>query len=297
MQQRHRLTGIHPLPSSQVIESLDLELTPKRKAMLACFAVSTVLLIPAGQLIAGGLFSLACIGLIATDPETKLRRRMGILMGCVLLLGAIDINPSLKNENFIALSIPFALVITIPAIIQHFGDKGVIRYRFWPVHWRKHDLIYTILAIPLAWVVLKSYEWGNRELFDNELFRQWAMPAEADDREIRRLFVGINLVGIWDELFFVNTCFALLRSLFRFRVANAIQAVIYTAVLYDMAFVGCGVFIVFLFAWTQGSMFEKSESLLWVLIVHLIVDYFLVAFIVQHYYPDYGLDFLWRKGF
>ena len=56
-------------------------------------------------------------------------------------------------------------------------------------------------------------------------------------------------------------------------------------------------FIVFAFAWTQGAMFEKSESLLWVLIVHLIVDYFLVAMIVQTYYPGYGLDFLWRKGF
>ena len=44
-------------------------------------------------------------------------------------------------------------------------------------------------------------------------------------------------------------------------------------------------------------MFEKSESLLWVLIVHLIVDFFLVAAIVQSYYPSYGLDFLWRHGF
>ena len=104
-------------------------------------------------------------------------------------------------------------------------------------------------------------------------------------------------MGIWDELFFVNTAFALLRSLFNFRVANTIQAVLYTAVLYDMAFTGCGLFIVFFFAWTQGSMFEKSDSLLWVLVVHLIVDYLLVAFIVQTYYPDYGLDFLWRKGF
>lgn len=294
---RHCLTVPHPLPSSPVIESLELELTPKRKAMLALFAISTVLLIPAGQLIIGGVLAAVCIWLIATDPEVTLRRRMGILMGCVILLGAIDINPSLKNENFIALTIPFTLVIVIPAIIMHFTDKGIIRYRFWPVHWRKQDVIYTILSIPLAWVVLKSYEWGNREFFDNELFRQWAMPPEADAGEIRRLFIGINLVGIWDELFFVNTCFAILRSLFRFRIANAIQAVIYTAVLYDMAFVGCGVFIVFLFAWTQGSMFEKSESLLWVLIVHLIVDYFLVAFIVQSYYPDYGLDFLWRKGF
>jgi membrane protease YdiL (CAAX protease family) len=280
------------------MDSLELELTPRRKVMLACFALATVLLIPAGQFIVGGIVAVACAWLISTDQEVKLRRRMGILLGCVIFLSLIDINPSLSDKNFLTLSTAFTLVIIVPALVLHFGgDKGLIRFRFWPVHWRKQDVIYTILSVPLAWVVLKSYEWGNREFFDNELFRQWSMPPEADEGEIRRLFIGINLVGIWDELFFVNTCFAMLRSLFRFRIANALQAVIYTAVLYDMAFVGCGVFIVFLFAWTQGSMFEKSESLLWVLIVHLIVDYFLVAFIVQSYYPSYGLDFLWRKGF
>ena len=266
--------------------------------MLVCFALATVLLIPAHQFFIGSIFAFVCIGLIATDPEAKLRRRLGTLLGCVIFLGALDVNPSLSNNNFLILSIAFTLAIVVPAAVLHFtGDQGIIRFRFWPVHWRKQDLIYTILSIPLAWVVLKSYEWGNREFFDNELFRQWSMPPEADAGEIRRLFIGINLVGLWDELFFVNTCFAILRSLFRFRIANALQAVLYTAVLFDMAFVGCGFFVVFLFAWTQGAMFEKSESLLWVLIVHLIVDYFLVAFIVQTYYPSYGLDFLWRKGF
>lgn len=266
--------------------------------MLACFALATILLIPAGQLLIGSPFALICAWLISTDQEVKLRRRLGTLLGCVVFLSLLDINPSLSNANFLTLSTAFTLLIIIPAIVLHFGgDKGLIRFRFWPVHWRKQDLIYTILSVPLAWVVLKSYEWGNQEFFDNELFRQWSLPPEADDSEIKRLFIGINLVGIWDELFFVNTCFAILRSLFRFPVANALQAVIYTAVLFDMAFIGCGFFIVFLFAWTQGAMFEKSESLLWVLIVHLIVDYFLVAFIVQTYYPDYGLDFLWRKGF
>jgi hypothetical protein len=32
-------------------------------------------------------------------------------------------------------------------------------------------------------------------------------------------------------------------------------------------------------------MFEDSENLLYVLIVHLIVDYFLFSTIVAHYYP------------
>ena len=286
-----------------MIESLNLELNRRRILMLVSFALATILLIPAGQWVVGLPFVVAATWLIATDEEPKLRRRMVILLGCVLILGLCDINPGLSNENFLKLGIPFTLVIVLPSLIQHFGDRGVgrgpgiIRYRFWPVHWRKHDIIYTVLSIPLAWIILKSYEWGNRTFLNDELFRHWLLPAEPDPAIIKRLFAGINLVGIWDELFFVNTAFALLRSLFNFRVANTMQAILYTAVLYDMAFTGCGIFIVFFFAWTQGSMFEKSESLLWVLIVHLIVDYFLVAFIVQAYYPDYGLDFLWRKGF
>jgi len=281
-----------------VPENLDLELTPKRLAMLGCFIAATILLIPAHQHLLGAVAAALCVWLIATDPEPKLRRRMGILLGCVAILGATDINPSLSDENFLRVGIPFTLVIVLPSVLQRFGDRGVIRYRFWPEKVRRQDVIYTLLSIPLAFLVLKGYEWGNRVFFDHELFRTWVLPEdEPDPAMIRRLFIGINLVGIWDELFFVNTCFALLRSLFRYRVANAVQAVVYTAVLYDMAFVGCGIFVVYLFAWTQGAMFEKSESLVWVLVVHLIVDYFLVAFIVQSYYPDYGLDFLWRKGF
>lgn len=277
--------------------SLDLPLTRPRIALLACFAAATILLIPAHQHLIGAVFATAALVLLLRDPEPKLRRRVGVLLGCVVLLAICDINTSLSSENFLHVGLFFTAVIVLPGLIQRFGDRGVIRYRFLPERWRWHDVIYTILSIPLAWLVLKGYEWGNREWLNHELFEQWSMPAEADAGEIRRLFIGINLVGIWDELFFVNVCFALFRSLFRFPVANAMQAVIYTAVLFDMAFVGLGVFIVFAFAWTQGSMFEKSEGLLWVLVVHLIVDFFLVAMIVQHYYPDYGLDFLWRKGF
>lgn len=280
-----------------LIASLQLELTRPRIAMLASFVIAIILLIPAQLILPGLAVAAVSAYFIGSDPEPKLRRRLSILLGCVILLGFTDINPSIENENFLKVGIPFCLVIVVPAVIQMFGDRGVIRYRFWPVHWRKHDIIYTILSIPLAWLVLKGYEWGNRYFLDDELFRHWTLPPEADPVAIRKLFIGINMVGIWDELFFVNTAFALLRSLFSFRVANVVQAVLYTAVLYDMAFTGLGIGIVFFFAWTQGSMFEKSESLLWVLIVHLIVDYFLVAFIVQTYYPDYGLDFLWRKGF
>jgi hypothetical protein len=280
-----------------VIESLNLELTPRRMLMLTAYVAATILLIPAEQTVFGFISLAACIFLVATDEEEKIRRRMSLILGCVAILGLCDINTSLSNDNFLQVGIPFSVVIGGPFLITRFTDRSVIRYRFWPKVLRKQDIVYTVISIPLAWLILKGYIWGNQALFNDELLRHWNMPEDPDQSAIKRLFIGINLVGIWDELFFINTVYALLRSLFSYKIANAMQAVLYTAVLFDMAFTGLGIFIVFYFAWTQGHMFEKSESLLWVLIVHLIVDYILVAMIVQNYYPDYGYDYLWRKGF
>jgi len=269
-----------------------LPLNPARISMLFLFAVATITLIPLHWHFAGTVAWIACLLLIWQDPEKKLRRRMSVLMGCIAVLGIADINSSTETANFLRVGIPFTIVILVPFLILRKTDQGVITYRFWPKVWRKHDIIYTILSIPLAWLVLKFYWWATPEQY-----MQWTLPETPDDSHIKRLFIGINMVGVWDELFFVNTVYAVLRSLFSYRVANAVQAIVYTAVLYDMAFIGVGPIIILFFAWTQGSMFEKSESLLWVLIVHLIVDFFLVAAIVHSYYPSYGLDFLWRHGF
>ncbi len=280
-----------PLPAA---ERLDLELTPRRIALLCAFAAATILLIPAD------LWRIGCIPfalsawLAAADPEPKLRSRIGVLLVCVAILALCDINPTLSNRNFLQVGFCFSAVIILPALWCRFFDRGTIRFRLWPEKWEKRELIYILLAFPLAWNILSLYGWGNRMLFDDELFRHWTLPNTPEPKEIRRLFFGINLVGIWDELFFINTAFVLLRSLFRFRIANTVQAVLYTAVLYDMAFTGCGIVIVMLFAWTQGSMFEKSSALLGVLIVHLIVDFFLVTFILHSYYPDVSLGALWR---
>jgi membrane protease YdiL (CAAX protease family) len=114
----------------------------------------------------------------------------------------------------------------------------------------------------------------------------WVLPTTPDNTELFKLFMGINGVGIWDELFFVNTCYAILRSLFPYRVANAAQAVIYMSILYDMAFTGWGPVFIYILALTQGAMYERSKVLIWVLIVHLIVDYFLFQIIVDSYYPN-----------
>lgn len=277
--------------STQTKRSSELPLTPVRIGMLTLFVAATILLIALHLHWIGAFAWIGAAILAWRDPEIVVRRRMLVLLGCVAILGATDINTSLSNRNFILVGVPFLLVILLPGLILQRTDPGVIRYRFLPKKVRRADIIYTLISIPLAWAILKFYWWVNPDLYTH-----WPLPAEPDAGEIRRLFIGINLVGCWDELFFVNTMFAVLRSLFRYPIANTVQAVVYTAVLYDMAFTGIGPLIVYAFAWTQGAMYEKSESLIWVLLVHLIVDFFLVAAIVSSHYPDYGLDFLWRHG-
>jgi membrane protease YdiL (CAAX protease family) len=173
------------------------------------------------------------------------------------------------------------VAVAVPGLLLHRSDPRVVVWRILPTRLRWRDLVYVAVSVPLAMGVLHLYFFR----INPWLPTHWALPPTPDPAETRRFILGINLVGIWDELFFINTVYGILRSLFPRRLANAAQAVIYTSVLYTMAFTGIGPLVVYLFALTQGSMYEGSRSLLWVLIVHLIVDLFLVGAVLHFYYP------------
>lgn len=262
--------------------SLQLESTPLRLLLLGSFAAACWLLIPQEAWLAGGACWVLALALALTDPEPALRRRMGVLLTSVAILAVAPISTDTRPIKFLTLGGSFLAAVLLPALVLGRTDPGVIRYRFWPRRFRWLDLFYVGISIPLAMWVLRWY-------FDFNDFMpfQWPLPAQPEDGAMTRLFWGINGVGVWDELFFVNTSFAILRSLFAFRIANPVQAVLYTAVLFDMAFAGIGPVLVYLFALTQGSMFEESENLLYVLVVHLIVDYFLYWEIVRGHFPGY----------
>ena len=255
----------------------------RRHAALLPLLAATVLLIPLERFLLGGAAWLVALVMILRVPERQYRLRMGLLLGCVALLGIAPIHTDRNDAHFVSLGLCFLAVVLVPALVMGRFDRGIIRYRFWPRRFRWLDLIYTIISIPLAWAIIHWYFFT----VNPELPTHWPMPQPRTDEGVWRLFIGINAVGIWDELFFVNTVFALLRACFSFRVANLAQAVVYSSVLTDMAFTGIGPILVFLFALTQGFMFERSENLLYVLVVHLIVDAFLVAAILGYHYPGY----------
>ena len=254
-------------------------------AALIAFCAATVLLIPVENVPVGLAVWTLSAGLTALQSDPRVRRNLGVLLACVLALALAPIHTELSTPHFLSLGSVFLAVVLGPALFMRWKAPGEVRWRLWPVGFSPRDLVYTLISIPLAWGVIEGYFF----YLNPELPTHWPLPSEFSMDAVKRLVVGINCVGIWDELFFINTVYAILRGVFPARIANPAQAVVYTSVLYDMAFTGHGVWIVYLFALTQGVMYEKSRVLMYVLIVHLIVDAFLVMAIVQYHYPTHSL--------
>jgi hypothetical protein len=253
-----------------------------RYLSLALFCVCTPLLIPLRLTMAGVVAWLIGAGALVTVKNNTFRIRMGILYAAIAVLALAPINTGLETRHFIMLAIPFAGVLFGPTIILRLsGDRDAIDWKFWPRKFSFLDVFYTVISIPLSWLVFNWYFFK----MNPDMPTHWLQPPAYDREQAVRLIIGINAVGIWDELFFINTVYGCLRSLFPMRWANLGQAVIYTSVLNRMAFTGVGPIVVGLFALTQGMMYEKSRCLLYVLIVHVIVDVFLLMTIFRYYYP------------
>jgi hypothetical protein len=253
----------------------------RRLAFLTAWASATVLLIPLGSRFLGFAAWAIALAALVVDEDPVFHRRMGVLLGVVALLAFAPINTRLSIGHMVHLGIFFSAAVAIPHLILPRTDPGVLDFRLWPRKLRVLDVAYTLAAIPLAKYVLQVWFFH----VNPGLPTHWVLPPVPDHTRMWRLIAGINCVGIWDELFFVYTVYAILRSVFPQRVANAAQAVLYTAVLNKMAFTGIGPIVVYLFALTQGAMYEGSRRcLFWVLLVHLIVDFFLVLAILKYYY-------------
>ena len=271
--------------------------TPARSVTLRALAPALYLLAAAVLWIAherwlwGLPFALAFALTLRREPPRR-RRRFLALGASVAILSAAPIHTGLEPLHFLSLGLPFAAAIALPAwLLRHDRDDAgepVITYALRPRALDRVDLLYTALSIPLAWAGVQLYF----RVLAPEVPFHWPLPPEPNSGSLLRLFVGINGVGIWDELFFVNVGYAVLRSLYPARWANPLQSVLYTTVLFDMAFRGAGWPLVTVFALTQGAMYERSRALLWVLVAHLVVDYFLFQAIVEAYYP--GLDVWWH---
>lgn len=245
-----------------------------------------VLFLPVNVRVALGLLAALGFGFLL-PRESPERRRIYLALAVPLgILVFAPLDTGLDWRHVLELGLAFVAVLIVPPLILRRPD--IITFKLWPERFDLVDVLYTLSSIPLAWGGLTLY----LTVLSPEVRFNWALPQVPDGTELFKLFMGINAVGVWDELFFINICFALVRSLFPYRIANPAQAVIYVTVLYDMAFTGWGPLFIAILALAQGAMFERSRILIWVLIVHLVVDYFLFQIIVEAYYPN--LEVWWH---
>ena len=203
---------------------------------------------------------------------------IGIGVGIVSLT---SVEADVSWPAFIRIGVTLALAVSVPFLIDRFVYKRkAIRFP-----WRsrqqktKGQLAYLFVVPFLGWAILPFY------FIRSGAYLNW--PQITDGSELARFFVGVNAVGTWDELFFVATCFALLRRHFPVWQANLLQMVIFVSFLWELGYRAWGPLLTIPFALVQGYLFSRTRSLGYVLIVHLLFDAIVFLAIVHAHNRDW----------
>jgi hypothetical protein len=191
------------------------------------------------------------------------------------IISTISVAADISYGNMLLMGTVLSLAVAVPYMISRFafGDR-VIRFP-WRTRqrWTLTQWAYLPLVAVLGWLILPFY------FITSGVYTNWPTVTLPD--EIARLFVGVNAVGIWDELFFICTVFALLRRHFPVWQANLLQTVVFVSFLWELGYQSWGPLLTIPFALLQGYTFTLTKSLAYVITVHLLFD--LVVFLVIVY--------------
>lgn len=234
-------------------------------ANILILCAASILLVALQYILAGYL--LLALGLVLLWlTEQNFRRTIGIVYVCIALLGASPINTSTDLQHVVILGIPMLSVVIIPYVVTRYIYKlDIINISLrLSRRWSNREVLYYLVTVLAAYLILPII------LATGNSYMNW--DIENNTRSLVESFLGLNAVGTWDELFFVTTVFALFRFNMKLWAANVAQAVLFTSFLYNMGFQGWCFPFVFLFALTQGYWYYKTNSLAYVLAVHLTVD-------------------------
>jgi len=233
------------------------------------------------------------LGLAVRDPDVRWRQTGVLLAYLITLLFFTRIDGDTTDAHVIELSVKLGLgALMVPALAASWWMREPLDYQWLSGRWSLRMWLWLGGGFVLAYAIMGMYfNWWTPDLH-----LSWYLPDDPADPErshwMWRLFWGCNLVGIWDELCFVNFVFVLLARRLDFREALLVQAVFFTSFLHEMAFVGWGPVVIFCFALIQGFTYHRTRSLLYVVVLHLIVDSILFYWIANRYYPGWG----WHPG-
>lgn len=249
-------------------------------------SASGVLLFGVGNDLVGyGLLVLSL--LTAALIERRLARHLALVAAGLVIISLVPLNADLSLSHMALMGSALALAVLVPWLVSRFVYREkIIKFpvntgRKWPLAAK----LYLLGVVALGYFILPVY------LISTGVYQNW--PDASDPTVFWRLFLGVNSVGIWDELFFICTTFTLLRQHFPDWQANILQAVIFSSFLWEIGYQSWGPLLTFPFALLQGYTFKLTKSLTYVISVHLIFDFVLFLALVHAHNADWLPIFLY----
>ncbi|GHD51986.1 CPBP family intramembrane metalloprotease [Mycetocola manganoxydans] len=229
----------------------------------------------------GGYFILAAALLAAVLVNRALAKDLFLIGAGLVIISLVEINTDISWDHMLVMGVALAAAVILPYLVSRFLYRDhAIRF---PVltgkRWTRVEFWYLVAVLVLGWFLLPVY------MISTGVFENW--PAATDPSSIGRLFLGTNALGIWDELFFICTCFTLLRRHFPDWQANVLQAVLFTSFLWELGFQSWGPFLIFPFALVQGWIFKQTKSLSYIVSVHLLFDFVLFLVLLHAHNRDW----------
>jgi membrane protease YdiL (CAAX protease family) len=246
----------------------------------ALLSLSAVLLFRLDEPVAGYITVAASLGAAAV-LDRALLKDLALIAAGLVIISTVPLNADLSLSHMALMGLVLALAVLLPyGVHRYVYRERVIRF---PIgtgkRWGRREFAYLALIVVLGYSILPFY------LISTDVYRNW--PDASDPAIFVRLFIGVNSVGIWDELFFICITFTLLRRHFAGWQANLLQAVIFTSFLWEIGYQSWGPLLTFPFALLQGYTFTLTKSLSYVVAVHLIFDFVLFLALVHAHNPHW----------
>lgn len=209
--------------------------------------------------------------------KPNLRKNLAIDLSVLLIIFVFLSIAPIDTRISISHMIVFGTCLSAAVLAPYFFYKNTSSPIKFPFAlrggWTKNKLLYIGFAISITYLLFPFY------FASTGAYLNW--PKVNSFGELTLLFIGTNALGIWDELFFINTVLTILRRHLSFWRANFIQAIFFTLFLYELGFTGWAPLMIYPFALIQGYTYKKFESLYFVIAIHLAVDFVLFLAILN----------------
>ncbi|GAA4196839.1 hypothetical protein GCM10022219_24050 [Microbacterium oryzae] len=212
-------------------------------------------------------------------PRPSLARDLSLVAAGMLIVSSIPLAAELDNAAMVRFTVALGGAVVVPYVVSRFvyGDRATSFPWRGGGRWSRLQWAWLAAVLALAWLILPFY------FITSGVYRNWPVVDTGD--LIARLFVGVGAVGIWDELFFICTVFALLLRHFPIAAANVLQAIVFVSFLWELGYRAWGPALTIPFALLQGWIFLRTRSLAYVVTVHLLFDAVVFLVIVHAHNP------------